>query len=215
MNKDSIEAFGSPEFATHFDVSCETMERLELFVSLLTRWNNRHNLVSESSLEDVWRRHVLDSAQLINFIPEHTDRIVDLGSGAGLPGIILAELLRSSSPTIVLYEATTKKCLFLREVLEKLDLQAEVRNQRIEDAPREAFDVVTSRACAPLRKLLNYSFRFQSANTTNLFLKGQNLAVELTEARKSWSMTTEIHPSLSSSSGSILEVRGLGRVHHR
>jgi 16S rRNA (guanine527-N7)-methyltransferase len=189
------------------------MGRLKLFAGLLEDWNARLNLVSASSLADVWRRHIWDSAQLIDLIPPAAASLVDLGSGAGFPGLILAILLRERSAVrTVLYEATTKKCSFLNEVAVRTGAPVEIRNGRIENADREPFDVLTARACAPLEKLLAYAQAFQGSQTINLFLKGQSVAVELTSARKSWNMKDVRHPSRSDPSGVILEVRELRHV---
>ena len=205
--------FGPDEFASATGVSRETLEHLKLYASLLTDWNQRHNLVSKSSLEDIWCRHFLDSAQLLSLIPGTAERLVDLGSGAGFPGLVLAEMLRDRDFRAVLYESTGKKADFLRAVAERLDLSGvEVRQARLEMSPPEAFDVVTARACAPLDRLLGYAHRFWGARTIGLLLKGQNVEVELTQARKSWRMELERHPSRSDASGVILEIRELHRV---
>jgi 16S rRNA (guanine527-N7)-methyltransferase len=207
------EPFGPEEFRAVSNVSRETLGRLKLFAGLLADWNARLNLVSANSLSDVWRRHIWDSAQLADMIPLEATNLVDLGAGAGFPGLILALVLREHGAfRTVLYEATTKKCSFLAEAAERTGAPVEIRNGRIEKADREAFDVVTARACAPLKKLLGYAQAFQGPKTINLFLKGQSVAVELTEARKSWNMKALRHPSRSDPSGAILEVRELRHV---
>lgn len=209
----SGEVFGPDDFQLASNVSRETLARLKLFVSLLEDWNRRHNLVSRSSLAAVWQRHVWDSAQLVDLIPPKAENLVDLGSGAGFPGVILAALLAERVQfRTVLYEATRKKCEFLAATAERMGLVLEVRGARIEDAPPEIFDVVTARACAPLPRLLLYAEPFQGQDTRNLFLKGQNVGAELTEAHKSWSMRVEKHPSRSDPSGSILVIEGLRRA---
>ena len=119
--------------------------------ALLGEWNARHNLVSAASLADVWRRHVWDSAQLLPLIPEDAKSLVDLGSGAGFPGLVLACLLRERPGfRTVLTESVAKKCRFLEAAAARMELAVEVRNARIEEAEPEPFDVVTARACAPL-----------------------------------------------------------------
>jgi 16S rRNA (guanine527-N7)-methyltransferase len=205
--------FGPEKFADVTGVSRETLARLKAFAGLLADWNTRHNLVSRASLEDLWRRHIWDSAQLLPFIPAEADSLVDLGSGAGFPGLVLAILLRDRPAfRIVLYESTGKKADFLQAGAVTAKIGVEVRNSRIESSGREPFDVVTARACAPLSKLLAYAQPFQGPRTTNLFLKGQNAAVELTEAHKSWSMKAIGHPSQTDSFGVILEIRELAPV---
>ena len=202
--------FGPDDFARAVDVSRETLARLKAYVGLLTEWNARHNLVSKASLEDVWRRHVWDSAQLIRFIPESAQSLVDLGSGAGFPGLVLAVMLRDRPRfRTVLYESIAKKCRFLEAAANRMQIPVEVRNARMEEARPEAFDIVTARACAPLVRLLTYARPFQAAETRNLFLKGQNVEAELTEARTSWTLNAVRHESLTDPSGVILEIRDI------
>lgn len=204
--------FGPLDLQVSLNVSRETLERLKTYVALLQEWNARHNLVSRQSLDDVWRRHIYDSAQLLAFIPSDARSLVDLGSGAGFPGVILAILLRDRAGfRITLYEATRKKCDFLELAAARIGLPVEVRNTRIEEAGPELFDIVTARALAPLDRLLLYAQPFQGPQTLNLFLKGQSVGGELTLARKSWRMEIEQHPSRSHSSGVILAIREL---HH-
>jgi len=205
--------FGPAELQSALNVSRETLARLKTYVSLLEEWNVRHNLVSRQSLADVWRRHVYDSAQLCEFVPPAAVTLVDLGSGAGFPGLVLAILLadRPSFRT-VLYEATGKKCEFLRHVADRLGVPVEVRNRRIEDTAAEPFDVVTARALAPLEKLLAYAQPFQGPRTVNLFLKGRSALSELTAARKIWRMQATQHPSRSDPSGVILAIRELSHA---
>ncbi|HEX4370726.1 MAG TPA: 16S rRNA (guanine(527)-N(7))-methyltransferase RsmG [Rhizomicrobium sp.] len=200
--------FGPDEFAAATDVSRETLARLKAYTGLLEEWNSRHNLVSARSLEDVWRRHFWDSAQLAPLIPAKTRTIADLGSGAGFPGLVLAEMLRDKA-AVTLFEATTKKCDFLKAAAARMELSVSIQNVRMEDASPQAFDVVTARACAPLPKLLSYVHRLTRPNSVCLFLKGQNVGAELTEAHKSWRMKVRQIPSLTDPSGVILELKEL------
>ncbi|MGH6889963.1 MAG: 16S rRNA (guanine(527)-N(7))-methyltransferase RsmG [Rhizomicrobium sp.] len=202
--------FGPAEFRTAANVSRETTERLADFVALLTDWNGRHNLVSRASLGDVWRRHIWDCAQLVEWIPLSAGSLVDLGSGAGFPGLVLALLLRDRAAfRTVLFEATRKKAEFLAAAASRLGIAVEIRNARVEGAAPEPFDIVTARACAPLSRLLEYALGFQSPRTINLFLKGQNVGDELTEARKIWKMTVQEKPSHTAVSGVILLIGDL------
>ena len=203
--------FGPEEFAAATGVSRETLSRLKAYVDVLTDWNARHNLVSARSLEDVWRRHVWDSAQLVPLMPAYTKTVADLGSGAGFPGLVVAEMLRGRA-TVVLYESTRKKADFLEAAAQRMGLNVGIRNVRIEAGRHEPVDVVTARALAPLDKLLGYAQQMAGKHTVCLFLKGQSLAVELTEAHKSWKMKTLQHPSATDPSGVILEVRELRHV---
>jgi 16S rRNA (guanine527-N7)-methyltransferase len=206
------ESFGPKEFADQANVSRETLARLNLYAAMLEDWNARQNLVSQTSLRTMWLRHFWDSAQLIQYVPDSAASLVDLGSGAGFPALVLAELLRARNLRIVLYESIQKKRDFLAEVARRLGLDIEVRSGRIETATPEIFDVITARACAPLPKLLDYAQPFWGADTIGLFLKGQNLGAELTDAHNYWTMKVIKYPSRSSSSGTVLEVRGLKRV---
>jgi 16S rRNA (guanine527-N7)-methyltransferase len=208
---------GPAEFAAAASVSRETMARLERYASLLAEWNAKHNLVSRRSMEDLWGRHFWDSAQLAALIPPAAESLIDLGSGAGFPGLVIAELLRERTPPLrtVLVEATAKKCRFLETVAGELGLALEVRCSRIEDLRPAPFDVITARACAPLPILLAYAQRFWGRSTRALFHKGQNLGAELTETTKSWRIESEQHPSRSDPSGIILEIRELQRVARR
>jgi 16S rRNA (guanine527-N7)-methyltransferase len=204
-------AFGAEEFAAAAGVSRETLARLQRYAELLLDWNARHNLVSPRSLEDLWRRHFWDSAQLAALVPGNARTLADLGSGAGFPGLVLAELLRNRVQ-VTLHEATTKKCAFLAAAAEAMDLPVIVENRRMEDTVPKPFDIVTARACAPLPKLLGYAHHFAGPNSVCLFLKGQNVGSELTEAHKSWNMKVRQIPSLTDPSGVILELRELS--HH-
>jgi 16S rRNA (guanine527-N7)-methyltransferase len=201
------EIFGPDAFATASGVSRETLARLKAYVGMLGKWNARQNLVSASSLAEVWRRHVWDSAQLAAFIPAEAESLIDLGSGAGFPGLVLA-LLRPGL-RVTLTDSVAKKCRFLEAAAARMGINVAVKNERIEGSNTAAFDVVTARACAPLTRLLGYAQPFQRSGTLNLFLKGQSVEAELTEARKSWRMKAVRHPSLSDPSGTILEIREL------
>lgn len=205
--------FGPEEFAALAHVSRETLARLKIHADMLVEWNTRQNLVSGGSLADLWFRHFWDSAQLVAYVPTSAASLVDLGSGAGFPGLVIAEILRERSAfRVVLYEATAKKCRFLEAVGRRLNLPIEVRQGRIEDAAPEIFDVIAARACAPLAKLLAYAQRFWGKETVALLLKGQNVGVELTDTNKSWRIEPIRHQSRSDPSGVILEIRELHRV---
>jgi 16S rRNA (guanine527-N7)-methyltransferase len=197
--------FGPEDFAAQTGVSRETLARLTAYGAILADWNSRHNLVSERSLEDLWRRHFWDSAQLAPLIPAEAKTLVDLGSGAGFPGLVLAAMLPDQL-AVTLIEATTKKCDFLKAAATELGLAVKIRNTRSEECPPQVFDVITSRACAPLPRLLGYAERFTGPNSVCLFLKGQNVGSELTEAHKSWKMKARQIQSLTDPSAAILEL---------
>jgi 16S rRNA (guanine527-N7)-methyltransferase len=193
-------------FAETLRVSRETLARLQTYVDLLRRWNPRINLVSAGSLADVWRRHILDSAQLIRHIDPAMRVLVDLGSGAGLPGLILGIL---GVPEVHLVEADQRKAAFLREAARTTEARAIVHASRFESVKPFAADVVTARALAPLAQLLTWSAPFVAETTVCLFLKGQGLRDELTAAEETWIMRTQSLASLTDPTGHILRVEGL------
>jgi 16S rRNA (guanine527-N7)-methyltransferase len=201
------EPFGPEAFAAAADVSRETLARLKAYADLLIDWNSRHNLVSRAGLDDLWRRHMWDSAQLVRYLPQKAATLADLGSGAGFPGLVLAVLRPDIAVT--LFEARTKKCAFLNAAAARMGVKVSVVDARIEDVAPRPLDVVTARGCAPLPRLLGLAHRFTGSSTVCLFLKGQNVGAELTEAHKYWNMKASHFPSLSDPSGAILEVREL------
>jgi 16S rRNA (guanine527-N7)-methyltransferase len=190
------------------NVSRETLDRLIRYVELLTAWNARINLVGRNTLGDVWRRHILDSAQLYPHIPQGTRLLIDLGSGAGLPGLILSIL---GVPEVHLIESDARKAVFLREAARVTGAPAAVHALRIDRAKPLVAQVVTARALAPVAELLEISERFRTPNTICVFLKGENVQEELTEAVKQWNMTAHQSPSLSDPSGCILRLENINR----
>jgi 16S rRNA (guanine527-N7)-methyltransferase len=205
-----VPEFGWEDFQAATGVSRETLSRLKAYADLLVEWNSRHNLVARSTLADMWRRHFWDSAQLVPLVPPVARTLADLGSGAGFPGLVLAVLLEGRV-SVTLHEATAKKCDFLRAAAEHMNIAVTIRSTRMEDLPPEPFDIVTARACAPLDKLLSYAQNFAGPHSLCLFLKGQNVGAELTEAHKSWKMKLRQIPSLTDPSGIILELGELSR----
>lgn len=203
--------FGPEDFATRTHVSQKTLGQLKAYAGLLDDWNARHNLVAKSTLPDLWHRHMWDSAQLEPLIPADAQTLADLGSGAGFPGLVLAAMRPELQVT--LHEATAKKCAFLQAAADRMGLKVEIRNARLEDLPPQPFDVVTARALAPLPLLLHYAHRFTGPNSVCLFLKGQNVGPELTEASKYWNMKVSQVPSQTDPSAAIVTVRELGPRH--
>jgi 16S rRNA (guanine527-N7)-methyltransferase len=195
-------------FAGLTGVSRETLERLGAYAELLRRWSGRINLVSRNTLGDLWRRHFLDSAQLLPFIPNKTRRLVDLGSGAGFPGLVLAIL---GVPGVELVESDARKCVFLREAARIVNAPVAITDSRIETVKPSTAEIVTARACAPLDKLLPLAQRFIGPNTLCLFLKGEHVEEELTAARQGWRMTAARHPSRADPRGVILKLEQITR----
>lgn len=201
MDRDSV--------LTSLNVSRETQARLIRYVELLQKWQERINLVSESTLPDVWQRHILDSAQLVALAPAQPGLWVDLGSGAGFPGLVIAIM---SLHHIHLIESDSRKCAFLQEVARETATTIHIHNCRIDAAPALKADVISARALAPLARLLGHAEKFWTENTLGLFLKGQDVELELTEATKYWNMDVEIGPSQSDQGGRILRIRNLRHV---
>lgn len=187
------------------NVSRETLARLALYAETLKDWNARFNLVSPASLSDVWSRHIWDSAQLVAFIPENAHTLADLGSGAGFPGLVLALLLEGRTK-VTLFEATRKKCDFLAAAAGGMGVTVEIVNERIEQFAPRPFHIITSRACAPLPKLLGYASRCMGPKSRCLFQKGENWRAEVEEAEKNWRMQLATHPSQTHNNGIILEI---------
>jgi 16S rRNA (guanine527-N7)-methyltransferase len=204
----------TPEaFAATCDVSRETLERLRRYAEILVKWQKTINLVSPDSLNDLWRRHMLDSAQLRSFLPPEARSLVDMGSGAGFPGLVLAIL---GAPDVHLIESDARKCVFLAEAARAAGLTVgqspTIHRARLEEIADLRVDVVTARACAPLVQLLAYAEPLLQADSICLFLKGGRVDEELTEAKKTWRMTVERFPSLSDPTGTILRIRQVARA---
>jgi 16S rRNA (guanine527-N7)-methyltransferase len=200
---------GPQGFAELVPVSRETLARLEGYAELLTRWSARINLVGRDTLPDLWRRHLLDSAQLQRFIPNPTRSLIDLGSGAGLPGLVLAIL---GVPGVELVEADSRKAAFLREAARVTSAELTIRPCRIQAVPPHPVDVVTARACAPLDRLLDLAAPFLAPDTLCLFAKGERFNEELTLARKAWTMNVSVEQSLSDRRGVVLRLQQVARA---
>jgi 16S rRNA (guanine527-N7)-methyltransferase len=196
------------DFGAVAGVSRETLSRLEAYAALLVVWSARINLVGHSTLDDLWRRHFLDSAQLLPLIPASVRNLIDLGSGAGFPGLVLSIL---GVPGVELVEADSRKAAFLREAVRITGAAATIRGCRIEAVPRHAVDVVTARGCAPLDRLLQLGERFIIPGTICLFLKGRRAEEELTAIGKAWTMTVSRHPSRADPDGIVLLLQQVNR----
>ncbi|PHY19267.1 16S rRNA (guanine(527)-N(7))-methyltransferase RsmG [Caulobacter sp. BP25] len=187
------------------------MADLVRFQELLAEWNEVMNLVGPLTIATYWTRHALDSSQLLDLAPE-ASTWADLGAGAGLPGVVLAILLKGRAGAKVhLVESMAKRCRFLDVVAKDLDLPVQIHNARAEDLKLKV-DIVTARACAPMTKLLGFAEPYLRTGATGLFLKGQDVAAELSEAAKAWKFQSELRPSQSDPRGRIVQVKGLTRV---
>jgi len=190
-------------FAELCPVSRETLARLEAYADLLTRWSARINLVGRDTLGDLWRRHMLDSAQLRPLVPDNAHSLIDLGSGAGFPGLVLAIL---GVPGVELVEADARKAAFLREAGRITEANVVIQPCRIAAVPPHIADVVTARALAPLDRLLDMARPFIGRSTICLFPKGERAEEELTLARKRWTMNGSMHGSIADPRGVVLRL---------
>lgn len=199
------------EFQTRTGASVAAMTDLERYREMLVAGNEVMNLVGPASLPDYWNRHAFDSAQLLSLAPE-ASTWADLGAGAGLPGVVLAILLKDSPGSQVwLIDSQAKRIRFLNEVVSTLSLPAQVIHARAEDLALQV-DVVTARACAPLDRLLQFAAPYRKRGAEALFLKGEKAEEEIAAARRSHRFDVEVLPSASDPRGRILRIRSSQRV---
>lgn len=201
---DALDRFGAvPE---------NTKRDLERYVSLLGEWQRVHNLVSRSALDDVWTRHVADSLQLLGYAPDFCEW-VDLGSGAGFPGVVAAIANKDSSGRhFTLVESNAKKAAFLRTAIRETRANATVANERIETHALKMAgraDVISARALAPLSELLGLAAPYAHKDTVMLFPKGKEHVQERDAAAQSWSFDVVDFPSATDSGGRVLAIRNL------
>jgi len=201
------------EFQAITDVSRETMDRLTTYVETLVKWQKAINLVSRKSLDDVWRRHILDSLQVLEHAPEGANVWFDLGSGAGLPGLILAIL---GAGQVHLVESDSRKCAFLAEAARLTGTDITLHNCRIEEIWQKSekpdrVDVITARALADFDTLIEWAQPLATPDTVCLFLKGQDVENELTKSSKKGTLSIEKLPSTTNPESVILRLSGLGQ----
>lgn len=196
------------------NVSRETSERLKTLADLLIKWNPRINLVSKSTIAELWTRHILDSAQVFELAPAITDHWVDIGSGGGFPGLVVA--LMSDEPNapqnVTLIESDQRKCAFLRTVLRETGATATVLTKRIEQADPQNASVLSARALADLSLLNEFAERHLSKDGLALFPKGANWQKEVAAAKESWSFQVDAVQSKTEPQAVILKIGELQRV---
>lgn len=198
--------------ADAIDVSRETWERLEAFVAFVQSEAAHQNLVSASTLDNIWNRHVADSAQLLKHAPDQA-MWLDLGSGAGFPGLVVALL---SDHHVTLVESRAKRIDYLDRAVSLLGLEDRVRvvGAPVERMETSRYDVISARAFAPLPRLLDLSIRFSTAKTIWLLPKGRNAVKELHEAHGRWNLDLTVEPSVTDSDAGILVGHVLGERTH-
>lgn len=199
------------DFQSTFDVSRETLERLDVYEKLLRKWTAKINLVSKSTLDDVWQRHFVDSAQVFKALPPGPLRMSDYGSGGGFPGIVVAILNKDLQPAshVTLIESDLRKATFLSTVVRQLDLRATVLAERVEGVEPLESNVVTARAFASLNALLPLADRHLGPEGTCLFLKGERHQEEVDIARVKWDFDLDIHDSLTHRGAAVLHMTNL------
>ena len=196
----------------HLDVSRETEERLITYVSLLAKWQVKINLVSGNTLKEVWVRHILDSAQILPLTGQATTKIMDIGSGAGLPGMIIA-ILRAgqfgeTAEPVIMVESDQRKCAFLATAMRECGVKVVIKNKRLEELDPIAPDVITARALASVEKLLKWTERQHHRQLKCVFLKGAKLDEELTCLSDYPNIIAERIPSITSDDGVVLTLTG-------
>ncbi|MDO7707383.1 MAG: 16S rRNA (guanine(527)-N(7))-methyltransferase RsmG [Loktanella sp.] len=195
------------------DVSRETFEKLEQFSALVEKWNPHINLVSKSTIPDIWNRHVVDSAQLFQFANYAPKTWLDIGSGGGFPGIVMAVIALEKSPVtkFTFIESDQRKSTFLRTAARELGLQVEILAERVEDVPPQNADVVTARALAALSELFPYLQRHLADGGCAILPKGKTYQDEIKAARQDWRFEIKSHPSMTDQQAQILIVKDIHR----
>lgn len=197
------------------DVSRETFETLKAYEALVQRWNPAINLVSKTDVSALWQRHILDSAQIFALCPRAALSWVDLGSGGGFPGLVVAILAKELHPSlrVTLIESDLRKATFLRQASQTLGLAVSVLSKRIESLSPANADVLSARALAPLSSLLGFADQHMAPAGTAIFPKGARAAEEIAEAEKTWTFDVDIRHSLSDAEAAILVIRNIHRAH--
>lgn len=198
-----------PILEKEFSVSRETAETLGLYVEHLHRWQQKINLIGPSTVHETWQRHIFDSLHLLQFISDRETPLIDIGSGAGLPGLILAI---AGMKHVTLVESDSKKCAFLREAARLCKISVSIENCRVEKLQPKPYGVITSRALAPLGRLFEWCECFTNDETICLFPKGKNYSKEIDDAKQDWSFECIKHPPGSGSDGFVLEISQIRRL---
>ena len=194
------------EIVSYFNLNNMEIEKIEFFINSIINHNQHTNLVGKSTIENIWDRHVLDCLQLTKYINNKKLKILDLGTGAGLPGVLLSII---GYKNVLMIDSIKKKTDFVKKMVKELSLSAKIQNKRIEKTPTSQQDIILSRALAPLIKLLTYARMHSNKNTTSLFLKGRNVNIEIDKAMKEYFFDFEKIESISSGDGCILQIKNI------
>lgn len=196
------------------NVSRETLEELRMFCRMVEKWNPAINLISKAGIGDLWRRHVLDSAQLYQLAPAHFHLWCDIGSGGGFPGVVVAIIAKAKNPDarFILIESDRRKAVFLMQAARTFALPLSVLTGRIEDAVPQNADIVSARALAPLSVLCELAERHIAPHGHAIFPKGMTAREELAVAQKRWFFTETIVPSLTDLAASVILLRDIKHV---
>jgi len=203
------DGFGPENLSELASVSRETLSRIETVIGLLDDWRTRHNLIGPNEMGQIWRRHVWDSLQLLPHVSMDSN-VVDLGSGAGFPGLILSATMIETGGHLTMVESVGKKCAFLRAAIEAANLPASVHQGRVEASGDIPASCVTARAFAPLPKLLDYAAPWLERGAVAVLPKGNRWEDELTKAKESWKFAYDVIPS-QSGDGVILKISEVSR----
>jgi len=194
------------DIVSKFALNKKQIDKVDFYLSAIIKHNKHTNLIGKSTIENIWDRHVLDCLQLTNYIKNKKFKIIDLGTGAGLPGVLLSIV---GYQKVLMVDSVKKKTDFVRQITRELSLSAKIQNKRIEKPPTLQHDIIVSRALAPLTTLLTYARMYSNKNTTSLFLKGRNANVEIDIAKKAYFFEFEKIKSLSSDDGCILKINNI------
>ena len=202
------------DFAARFGVSRETMDRMRAYEALVQKWNPTINLVSRSTLPLIWQRHFQDSADLFELAQQFSGTWVDMGSGGGFPGAVIAILASEKAPelSVTCIESDIRKCEFLRTVSRTTGVPLAILSRRIEECPPQGANIVSARALTSLPNLLTYAARHLQEGGQALFQKGETWESEVDDAREAWEFDLTVHPSKTNPNSAILQLRDIKRA---
>ena len=197
------------EIIKQFKINSHQEKLLDTYIFNLKKYNKHTNLVGGSTLKDPWKRHILDCLQILPKLNNYNCSILDMGTGAGLPGLLL-NIMGCQNVTLV--DSNNKKINFLEKIKKEMSLNAKIILDRVENLENQKYDVITSRALANLNKLFTYSHNFLKKNTVLIFLKGKTVNDEILDATKIWKFECHKHVSLSDKGGNLLVIKNLKKL---